>query len=201
MDEHQLKVEVARAQISSATYLFLRDRDPISIHVLACGACELLEGIGQEGDVEVLSALVMKHYPDLKFPKVKRIRNQYWNAMKHFYEKNNKTVRNDTELLNDFSDVVNDTVIWQAWHDYQLITKRLPIEAQVLQLWYFAINENKLAEQVDRKPYRQAFPGIGIADRIEQKRRLRRACEKYRKDSWVKRHPKTEPVPLMNRLT
>ena len=102
--------------------------------------------------------------------------------------------------MNDFSDVANDTVIWQAWHDYQLITKQLPIEAQVLQLWYFAINENKLAKQVDRKPYRQAFPYIGIADRKEQKRRLRQACEKYRKDSWIKGHPKTEPLPLMYRL-
>lgn len=179
--------------------MFIRDRDPISTHVLACGACELLEGVGQMMEVEVLSALVRKLQPELKLGNIVRLRNQHWNAMKHFYEQNNKTVRDDAELLSAFSDVANDTVIWEGWHDYQMITGRLPVEAQVLQVWYFAVNENKLAADVDREPYRRFFPRIGHVDRVEQKRRLRRSCEKYRKDREIMNDPKTEVRPLLNR--
>ena len=199
MDIHQLKVDIARAQLGMATELFLKDRDPISVHALACGACELLDGVGQTKNVEVLSALVLKLQPDMKLGKVVRLRNQYWNAMKHFYEQDKKTVREDGDLLGSFSDVQNDTVIWEGWHDYQALTGVLPIEAQVIQVWYFAINEEKLAPEVDRKSYRRIFPDIRENDRVEQKRRLRRACEKYRGDWQIMADPKTETRQLVNR--
>lgn len=137
MDEHQLKIDIARAQLGTATALFIRDRDPISVHVLACGACELLEGVGQVSKLEVLSALITQLQPEMQLGKVVRLRNQYWNAMKHFYAADKRSVRADAELLADFSDIQNDTVIWEGWHDYQAITGRLPIEAQVLQVWYY----------------------------------------------------------------
>lgn len=198
MNEHQLKIEIARAQLGTATSLFLRARDPISVHVLACGACELLEGVGQTRDVEILSALLLKLNPDLKFSAVVRLRNQYWNAMKHFYAADKKSVRKDAELHGSFSDIQNDTVLWHGWHDYQIITGYLPLEAQVFQVWYFAINEDKLAENVDTAPYRKLFPEIRNMERGEQKRKLRRACEKYRKDKDIMRHPNTENEPLQN---
>lgn len=179
--------------------LFLRDRDPISVHVLACGACELLEGVGQILEVEILSALILKVQPDLKLGKIAKLRNQYWNAMKHFYGHNKQTVRDDAELLAGFSDVQNDTVIWEGWHDYQRVTGRLPIEAQVFQIWYFALNEEKLAPDVDRQPYRQFLPNIRACDRTEQKRRLRRLCERYRHDKSLVQDPRTEARPLVKR--
>lgn len=199
MDIHQVKTDIARAQLGAATDMFLRDKDLISVHALACGACELLEGVGQVKNVEVLSALVLKLNPEMKLGKVVRLRNQYWNAMKHFYENDKKTVREDAELLADFSDVQNDTVIWEGWHDYQALTGTLPVEAQVLQVWYFAINEDKLAPKIDKGPYRQIFPNIRSDHRTEQKRRLKRACEKFSKDRQIMAHPKTEQRPLVNR--
>ncbi|TYC63959.1 hypothetical protein FMN50_02010 [Rhodobacterales bacterium] len=199
MDAHQLKFDIARAQLGAATGLFLRDRDPISVHALACGACELLEGVGQVENVEVLSALVLKLNPDMKPGKIVRLRNQYWNAIKHFYAQDKKTVREDAALLAHFSDVQNDTVIWQGWHDYQALAGKLPIEAQVLQVWYFAINEDKLAPEVDKDPYRKFFPNIQSDQRTEQKRRLKRACEKFRKNRQIMADHKTENIPLLYR--
>ena len=199
MDILQIKVDIARAQLGAATDMFLRDRDPISVHALACGACELLEGVGQNRNVEVLSALVLKLNPEMKLGKVVRLRNQYWNAMKHFYEQDKKTIREDASLLAEFSDVQNDTVIWEGWHDYQLLTGVLPVEAQVFQVWHFAINEDKLAPEVDKDPYRKIFLNIQTDERSEKKRRLKRACEKYSKDRQIMADRRTENRPLLNR--
>lgn len=199
MNEHQLKIDIARAQLGTATDLFVRDRDPISVQVLACGACELLEGVGQVRNADVLSALIMRLHPDLKPSAIPHLRNKFWNAMKHFYNADKKTVREDTELLAAFSDAQNDVVLWEGWHDYMALGMPLPIEAQVLQVWYFAVNEDKLAPDVDREPYRKFFPNIRAAERAEQKRRLRRAVEKFRKDRVLMADPKTEARPLMNR--
>lgn len=198
MDPHQIKIDIARAQLGTATDLFLRDRDPISVQVLACGACELLEGVGQVRDVEVLSALIRKLNPDMKPSKVTFLRNQFWNAMKHFYSHDKKTVRADAELLGAFSDAANDTVLWEGWYDYLALTGRLPLEAQVLQVWYFAMYEDKLAPDVDRQVYRQMFPSIRKASRADQKRMLKRACEKYRNDREIMSDKKTERRPLVN---
>jgi hypothetical protein len=199
MDLHQLKIDIARAQLGTATDLFLRDRDPISVQVLACGACELLEGVGQVQNVGVLSALLLELNPEMKPGKIVRLRNQYWNAMKHFYAQDKRTVREDTDLIADFSDHANDSVLWEGWHDYQVLTGALPIEAQVLQVWYFAVYEEKLDPRVDPFAYRKMFPKIQSDDRQEQKRRLRRACEKYRGDRGLITAKGTENRPLINR--
>jgi len=47
-----------------------------------------------------------------------------------------------------------------------------------------------------RAVIRQAFPGIMLADRVERKRRLRRAIEKYRDNKDILGDPRTEVAPL-----
>jgi hypothetical protein len=64
---------------------------------------------------------------------------------------------------------------------------------------WFALNEDKLAPHVDRKPFRTAFPAIGRADRAEQKRRLRRVIERYRHNRKLLADPRTERDPLLRR--
>lgn len=198
MDIHQLKIDIARAQLGAAADMFLRDKYPISVHSLACGACELLEGVGKSRNIEVLSALIFRLNPNMKPDKVVRLRNQYWNAIKHFYKNDKKTIRDDAELLSNFNDTQNDTVLWEGWHDYQALVGKLPIEAQVFQVWYFALNEEKLAPEIDKDPYRKLFPHIQAYHRGEQKRRLRRACEKFRNDRQIMADPRTETRPLLN---
>lgn len=199
LDPVKLKLDLARAQLGTATELFTRDRDPISVHVLSCGACELLEGVGKAGGKPVLSTFILEHQPAIDMAKIVRLRNQHWNAMKHFYKRDNETIRDDTELISSFSDRENDTTLFEGWHDYQAITGKLPVDAQVMQVWYFAINEEKLAPGVDREPFRVLFPDIRAAAREEQKRRLRRVCEKYRNDRRMLGDPRTEASVSVNR--
>jgi hypothetical protein len=68
----------------------------------------------------------------------------------------------------------------------------MPVAAQVFQVWWYALNEDKVSEDADFSVFRTAFPDIVQQDRAEQKRRLRRKIEKYRNDKKLLADPATE---------
>jgi hypothetical protein len=194
-----IKLTVARAQLGTALSLFIQDRDPISVHALACGGAEVMEGLAEQSGLETLSSHILATFPDMDFAKVKRLRNQYWNAIKHFYKADNSTAREDEALMADFSDRANDAVLFMGWLDYAQREARLPVEVQVFQVWWYATNESRMAPHVDPTPWRTIFPDIAGQDRKEQKRRLARVVEKYRRDKAILADPKTEPGRLLVR--
>jgi hypothetical protein len=73
-----------------------------------------------------------------------------------------------------------------------LVQQKLPVEAQVFQIWWYALNEEKLSPDADLGVVRKAFPDIRRQKRMEQKRRLRRSIEKFRKDKALLADPATE---------
>jgi len=191
-----LKVQLARAQLGTALDLYIRDKDPVSVHVLACGGCELIEGIAEKAGHSTLSTHILETHPDIDMKGIRLLRNQYWNAMKHFYAHDRKTERDDYELMASFSDSQNDMPLFMGWFDYVQVTGKLPIAVQVFQVWWYALYEEKLVEDADKRAIRSLFPDIADKDRAEQKRRLRRAIEKYRDRSDLLQDPRTERDPL-----
>jgi hypothetical protein len=185
------KISVARAQLVTALDLFVRDKDPISVHCLACGGGEVIEGIAKASGKEVFSTHVLETHPHMDRGAVRGARNQYWNAFKHFEDRKGLQ-REDEELLGRFGDTINDDSLYIGWWDYLSLQKRLPVITQVFQIWYYAIYEERLAPDTDVTPFRTVFPGIRAQDRGEQKRRLRRVIEKYRKDAKLLADPATE---------
>ena len=97
----------------------------------------------------------------------------------------------------DFSDRANDAPLFMGWLGYMLLTERLPVEVQVFQVWWYATNEDKMNPHSDPTPYRSIFPGIGTVARFEQKRRLRRAVERYRRNREILADKRTEQGPLV----
>ncbi|MBY5320980.1 hypothetical protein [Rhizobium leguminosarum] len=191
-----IKIQIARAQLGTALDLFIRDRDPYSVHSLACGGSEIVEGLAKEADLPSISTHILQTIPDIDQRKLKRLRNQHWNALKHFYEQDGKTVRDDEALMADFTDEANDAVLFGGWLDYLLVTKRLPVEAQVFQVWWYATNPKSMNPDVDPSPWQSLFPKIDTQSREEQKRRLRRAVEKWRNSKGILQDPRTELEPL-----
>jgi hypothetical protein len=127
-------------------------------------------------------------------------RNKFWNPIKHFYKHDRKTARDDEGIMEGFSDIHNDAVLFGGWHDYMLVVEKLPIEAQVFQAWWFATNEDRVRPGVDMTSWREVFPRIQDCDRAEQKRRLKRATEKYRKNKKLLSDPRTETGHLVPRV-
>jgi len=76
-----------------------------------------------------------------------------------------------------------------------MVRKRLPIEVQVFQVWWYAIYEDKLNPWTDLDEIRQMFPKVRNEPRKEQKRRLRRVVEKYRDDKKIVGRPENGSAP------
>jgi hypothetical protein len=188
----ELKLQVARAQLATALELFIREKDPISVQCLACGGSEVIEGVAELKGIEPFSTQALQEHPHLDTAKLRGIRNQYWNSFKHLRNRKGN-IRDDTELLASFDDAKNDAALFIGWLDYQAITGTSPIAAQVFQVWWYALNENKLGPNSNLQAIRDAFPNIATAERAEQKRRLRRSVEKWRKDALLVSDPRTEP--------
>lgn len=192
------KLRIARAQLGTALHLFIHDKDPFSVQALACGGSELIEGLAETVNIPTLSTHILQTFPEFSVADIKRRRNEYWNAIKHFYTLGKKPLpRKDELLLAGFSDEANDAPLFMGWLDYLLLTNRLPVEAQVFQIWWYALNENALKPGTNNMPHRSAFPEIICADRLEQKRQLRCKIEEYRYNQVLLTHPKTENGPLM----
>lgn len=124
------KIGAARAQLVTALDLFVRNKDPISVHCLACGGGELIEGLAEVDNKAPFATHILKTQPQLDRGKVRRLRNQYWNAFKHFYDLKGLR-REDEYLLKDFNDAKNDAALFIGWHDYALVVEKMPVAAQV----------------------------------------------------------------------
>lgn len=148
-----------------------------------------------------LSTHILATQPALTPAALAKLRNQYWNAFKHFYEQDRTTVRDDARLLNDFNDHSNDAILFQGWWDYLSIRKKLPVAAQVFQVWWYAINDEKLSPEADRTTIELVFPNLRSQSRFEQKRRPRRTVEKYRQNKLILSSPQTEREPLVGSST
>lgn len=196
------KIQIARYQLGTSLALFIENMDPISVHCLACSAGELIESISSHENIDVFTNKLIRQNPGLDIKEFRKIRSKYWNAFKHATSKNKNLLRNDESLLKGFSDKINDSILLLSWTDYSSYTKKLPIEAQVFQTWFYALNEEKLDPKVNKEPYRNIFPEIKNKTRIEQKLILKRACIAF-KDAEINEEDendieiKTETDPLI----
>src|SRR3984893_17563653 len=96
------KLNVARHQLGTALDLFIRDRDPISVQCLACGGCEVSEAIATAENLKPFSSHILESVPDIDMRKIRRLKNQYWNAFKHLTTHAGE-VRDDFETLGSFN--------------------------------------------------------------------------------------------------
>jgi hypothetical protein len=190
------KKNVARRQLGTALALFIKDQDPVSVHVLACGGGEVAEQLARRAEQEPFSTEIMATFSDLKMRDIRRVRNQFWNAFKHATTRAGGD-RVDEELMAAFDDQQNEHALFIGWYDYALAVNQLPIEAQVFQVWYYALYPEKLMPGISTAPYTDLFPAMKSVDRKERKRRL---CEVI---AWTKQQPSyvdhvlTDNTPLI----
>jgi hypothetical protein len=185
------KIEIARRQLGTALALFLQDADPVSVHTLACAGCEIAEHLTRKAGAEPFSTHALAIFPNLDVSKIRRLQNQNWNAFKHAMTRGGME-RDDGRLLERFDDKVNDHTLFVGWHDYMLAVRTLPVEAQVFQVWYFALHPEKLNPEVDTARYEQVFPMLPSMPRADQKRALREIISSSRRDTELMSHPQTD---------
>jgi hypothetical protein len=191
-----LKIESARRQLGTALALYLQDSDPVSVHCLANGGCELIEYYAKKAGGEPFTSHILKTWPDLDIKKLRRIQRKYWTAFKHAAHQHSGEERRDDEILKQFNDEKNDHVLFIGWYDYASATKTMPIEAQLHQAWYLALHPTKLNEQHSPQPYEERFPDLRSKARTEQKRMLNVAIEQARANEDYMSDPRTDTRAL-----
>jgi len=114
----KLKVASARRQLGTALSLYLQDLDPVSVHCLAGGGCELIEYYAKKAGAQPFASHILKTFPDMKISEVRRLQRQYWSAFKHATHQHSGEERDDHALLKRFTDSQNDHVLFIGWYDY-----------------------------------------------------------------------------------
>ena len=191
-----LKFEAARRQLGTATHLFLEDLDPVAVHCLAGGACEVLEYYASKGGGKPFASLMLSNAPEMDLVDLHRLQRQHWNTFKHALDLKGLE-RDDIALLRTFTDEQNDHALFIGWWDHAQAVNRMPIEAQAFHLWYYAKYPDKLAPGISPNKYTSIFPGLDGMTRSQQKERLRAKIAEARTDPEVMNDEHTERRPLM----
>ena len=110
----QYKIECARRQLGTALDLYLRDLDPVSVHCLANGGCEVIEFYAEKAGAQPFVSHILQTQPHLDMKKIKTIQRQHWNAFKHAITRGGEE-RQDDDLLSKFTDVADDAVLFVRW--------------------------------------------------------------------------------------
>ena len=185
------QTDVARRQLGVALALFLQDLDPIVVHVLACTAGEVAVYLAVKASGEPFSARALATFRNKVWRDIRRARNQFWSSFKY-------ATTHDLDEESGSNDLQNDCALLVGWLDLMLASKKLPIEAQVFQSWYFALYPEKLGSEADLLRY-ETFPGLRDLSRSDQKEALRNAIEHSRQDSAIMNDPAIEQGYLIKR--
>ena len=132
------KIEAATRQLVQAIKLFFNHGDSVAIHVLGCGAGEVLRCLCERKNKETFLDHVKasnSQHSDKEIAKLfKKTRNFFLHAD-----------RDPSDVLEGFKETDNDHILFGAVHDCGLLFegRMAPVEIQVFAAWYSAVNSNK----------------------------------------------------------
>jgi len=182
------KREVARRQLSAAIWMFYSDLDAVSIFTLAANSWEIIDSLCEKAGIESLNKETREHIPNDK-----DLKRDYINPARNFF----KHADRDPDATVDFSETDNDAVIFSAVENYIRLYNQSPVEFQVYQLWFLAINHEKVATDALFNVLSQAdtvFPNIRAISRQEQKRMGFNTVRGAQQDESVLCDPRTEII-------
>lgn len=194
------KAQAARRQLGTALSLYLEDRDPVSVHTLACAGAELAESLSvAAGTTPFRFFRTNEKGREITDQEFTRLRNLFANAFKHYSGRNGKD-RQDDALLQGFSDVDNDERLFIGWFDYGCGGYPNPAEAHVFQAWFLALHPSKL-DSPDGLSLRagldRAFPNLTRLPRDRQKKRLREQIARMKRDREMMNDSRVDRRPLI----
>ena len=194
----KLKIEAARRQLGTALDLFIRDQDPVSVHCLVCGGCEVIENFVPPEAGGPLVNLLLASNPGLTLAKLRGMQREHWNAFKHATGRGaGSDFRDDEAILASFSDEANEVPLFLGWTDYGNAAGKMPIEAQVYCAWYLAKHPSTAAKDDQLAEVSKLFPGLAMKSRAKQKTALVRKFEIARKTQEIMRAHNTEHRALV----
>jgi len=182
------KIDVARRQLITAIRLLFDGEDTVSVFSLAANAWEVIDALCNKEGIDSLSSQTREHLPKEKDLKYDYINSPYRNFFKH-------ADRDPEAILPSFNESNVDSLLLLAVEDYLRLLKKSPIEFQVFQLWYFAINVEKISSDALSEVLESiefAFPRIRDLPRKERLAMGRSVLEHAKTDQELLNDKHTE---------
>ncbi len=133
------KIDSARCQLETAIRLFFNNEDAVSIFSLASNSWEIIDSLCNHKGIASLSNETREHSTDGLDLKKDLINEPFRNFFKH-------ADRDPQSVIDGFDHQECDPIIFLAVVDYLRLCKKSPIEFQVYQSWYLAVNIEKVAD-------------------------------------------------------
>jgi len=184
---------VARSQLLTAIDIFFNDRDPVSVHVLASNAREMLESLCRLAAVEPIAELFLRDHPNKPKKDVYATLNLYRNCFNRV-GKTWEERKSEQAILNQFDDGKNEYLLYVCVENYVRLRGSSPFPMQVFHAWFYALHLDLLGPVYPRQKFRDLFPKISQMDRYQQKRAALGVIKHSFDDPQMLANPQTEPM-------
>ncbi|ADI30951.1 hypothetical protein [Methylotenera versatilis] len=188
MDKLLSKIEVAKRQLVTAIRLLFDGEDSVSVLSLAANAWEIIDVLCNREGVLSFSNQTRENIPAGKDLKYDYINSPYRNFFKH-------ADRNPDAVLPSLKESNLEGLMFLAVEDYIRLLNKSPVEFQVFQIWYMAINTEKLAVEVLSdvvEKSKSIFPDITNLARADRLALGKQALLLAKSDQELMRDERTE---------
>jgi hypothetical protein len=186
------KLEIARRQLGMALHLYIENLDPVSVHSLAGNSREILDTLSERNNTESFFDHASAANPSLTKMDYYAAANLYRNAFKH-------CDRKDESVTGQFDDQANAHLLFICWFTYANLCGKLPVEAQIFQVWYFNVESHRTSNTNIVELSVELFGDLKAVDQSERKSRLQKIVADYLGDEELANDPRTETCPLIHR--
>jgi|APTNR8051073442_1049403.scaffolds.fasta_scaffold27837_2 hypothetical protein len=159
------KLDAAKHQLITAIRLFFEDRDPIAVTSLAGNASEIVDTLCKnKGHLRTVDE-ILRRFPNVNEKYIRSLKHHDRNFFKH-------ADRNSEMSLDNYDEDFNDFLIMTAVQDLFALTKTVPIEIQVFQIWCIAAHPEKLNPDTSEETFskiEEMFPDFSDLSRRQKK--------------------------------
>jgi hypothetical protein len=181
------KFDAARRQLVTTIRLFFEEGDSVSVYALSHAAWEVLDALCKHRGLTRFRNQ-MSGATGRPEHEIKKIASYGRNFFKHAND-------DPDDVLENFSDDLNDHVLLGATMDFGTLATAKPMEVQVFQLWYFAAYPEKaprphfdaIMEAAD-----EHFPRFAAMDRMAKKNAGLRVLVAALRNPELMAHPSTD---------
>jgi hypothetical protein len=128
------KLDVAEREIVSAIQLLFDGGDPIPVYALAAAAREITTSLCEKRGVHSLVDAIQEDHPQMTRKQIHREASKHAAFFKH-------ADRDPDGVIDSFDPAEADAVLWVACSDFGRRCGGKPVEADVFELWFYAMRD------------------------------------------------------------
>lgn len=142
MSQNELvtKLQAAQRQLTVATELYFHDADPIAVHTLVAAAYNIIRDLSKHRGAPGMA--VKDYFPTTVSPSKQQAVTNWVNSFENFF----KHADRDPDGEIEFNADITESMLMDAWAQYERLGGSLPETAKVFKLWIGNVKEDAWPE-------------------------------------------------------